>query len=132
MPGIYCAVAYCNNHHIRKADKNYSFFTFPKDQEYRRLWIEKCQRSGEWTPENSRICSEHFTEDDFVRNLQAEFLKVKAKRKLKSTAIPSRNLHPMVENGNLRVKALIKETSSNSSPSACSPTSNQDSQEKNL
>jgi hypothetical protein len=47
--------------------------------------VQKCKRAGKWDPENCRVCSEHFTDDDFECDLQGELLNLPAKRKLKTT-----------------------------------------------
>ena len=56
-------------------------------------WERKCRRGDSWNPKTSFICSNHFREDDFVRDLKSELLGYNPKiRYLKPEAIPSLNL----------------------------------------
>lgn len=56
-------------------------------------WILKCKRADNWNPSSSFICSAHFKNDEFIRDLQAELLGYTPKgRRLKPEAIPSLNL----------------------------------------
>lgn len=73
--------------------KIFLIFRFPKDLFYQKQWILKCKRADKWNPSSSFICSDHFNNDDYIRNLQAELLGYTPKgRRLKSDAIPSLNL----------------------------------------
>jgi hypothetical protein len=49
-------------------------FRFPKNPEIYKKWVQKCRRGDKWNPKTSVICSEHFTQDSFVRDLKAELL----------------------------------------------------------
>lgn len=49
-------------------------FRFPKDLECKKKWILKCRRGDNWNPNSSFICSDHFTAEDYVRDLKAELL----------------------------------------------------------
>lgn len=56
-------------------------------------WEHLCRRGDVWNPKKAYICSDHFSKDDFVRNLKAELLGYEPKVKyLKQNVIPSLNL----------------------------------------
>jgi len=64
-------------------------------------WILKCKRADNWNPSSSFICSSHFKNDEFIRDLQAELLGYAPKgRRLKPDAIPSLNLPGLCIQGN--------------------------------
>ncbi len=91
MPGE-CAVSTCSNSG-RKTDRSVSYHTFPKRIDIRRQWIIACKRADGFNPEIARVCSEHFCDEDYVRNLKAELLGyVPIRRYLKEEAVPHRNL----------------------------------------
>lgn len=52
----------------------------------------KCKRKDDFNPEVSRICSDHFTEEDYQRDLRNELLQLSSRKILKKNAIPSKNL----------------------------------------
>ncbi|KAM6123837.1 THAP domain-containing protein 11 [Phoenicopterus ruber ruber] len=65
MPGFTCCVPGCYNNSHR--DKALHFYTFPKDEELRRLWLKNVSRAGvsgcfsTFQPTTGhRVCSEHF------------------------------------------------------------------------
>lgn len=86
MPGMRCTVGVCNNSRlgVKQSGKEVCFYRFPKNKSLRQIWVQKCKRGGKWDPENCRVCSEHFTEEDYERDLQAELLNLPAKRILKT------------------------------------------------
>lgn len=91
-----CTVAVCNNSWAKtKKDNSRShikYFTFPKNEELRKQWIQRCRRDGKWNPDSCRVCSEHFHASDFDRDLKSELLGLPTTRILKKDAIPSLNL----------------------------------------
>ncbi len=61
-----------------------------KFPETRRKWIQALGLANRTTPlENLRLCSRHFADDDFERDLKSELLHKKKKWTLKRTAVPS-------------------------------------------
>ena len=87
-----CAIFGCNNDNQVKAfQKDIRFFRFPKDNVTRQLWVIPCCRSDSFNELNARICSKHFTADDYERNLKFELLNYLPKQglKLKAGAVPS-------------------------------------------
>ena len=67
-----CSVPFCTTHQLN------GFHMFPKDPEQRNKWKEKCGLDK--VTSSSRICSLHFTKDDY------------GKKYLKDGRIPSQNL----------------------------------------
>lgn len=49
-------------------------FRFPKDLECQKMWALKCRRLDKINPNLSYLCSEHFCEDAYIRDLKAELL----------------------------------------------------------
>lgn len=85
MPGgITCSVMSCKNNSTtaRKMGKPLGFFTFPKDLNIRREWVNRCNRKEDWNPgsNSSRICSDHFEISDFEDVVKARMLNVNPKR----------------------------------------------------
>jgi len=93
MPGT-CAVASCKNTGRNEAGKNLSFHRFPKDDRLVKVWISRCCRKDPFNVNTARICSEHFENEQFVRDLRSELLgdAVKARHILRDDAIPIRKL----------------------------------------
>lgn len=95
MPGERCAVAVCSNSRVKTREltgekPKILYHRFPKDPEISKQWAQFCRRADKlFNPATSVICSEHFTEKDYERDLKAELLNIAPKRVLKSDAIPS-------------------------------------------
>ncbi|CAG9853651.1 unnamed protein product [Phyllotreta striolata] len=69
MPGFYCACRFCTS----KSGQGISLFTFPKDQERAKIWIEACNRQDllpkiQDVHKNYRLCENHFKEKQFSRS----------------------------------------------------------------
>lgn len=67
MPGIQCVVAFCKSNALikRKEGEKISFHNFPKNESFRKKWIKFCRREKTFNPDTSRICSKHFTKNDY-------------------------------------------------------------------
>lgn len=81
MPGRTCAVFGCNNNSVRTKARgeNIVYHRFPKENNLvfstvRKEWIRRCGRSNTFNPHTSQICSIHFTQNDFERDLRNELL----------------------------------------------------------
>lgn len=86
-----CAVASCKNTHLKGS--NIYFFHFPKtNARLKNVWVQKCYRKRKFNVSTSRICSAHFTNDDFENYLQYQMMGNVGKLILKVGAIPSQNL----------------------------------------
>ena len=85
-----CAVACCK----RPFPENTTFFSFPKKENIRKAWLLACKRKDFVNLKNAVICSQHFSDDCFERDLRSELLYKVIKRKLKDDSIPSLGLLP--------------------------------------
>lgn len=101
-----CAVLGCSANNVSKEyrENPFRFYTFPKDEIVRERWIFACGRADKFKANTARICSRHFSENDFVRNLQHELLNYTTRRgpKLKPGATPNLCLpvnKTVIENG---------------------------------
>lgn len=86
----YCIAFGCNN---RSEDyqRGISFFRLPlKNERLLQQWVAKLQLKDPPLKETSRICSEHFTEDCFVKDYKSQLMPdTKVKRMLKPDAVPT-------------------------------------------
>ncbi|KAL1490169.1 hypothetical protein ABEB36_012907 [Hypothenemus hampei] len=96
---VRCAVFGCKaDNQAKNFDKNVKFFRFPNkvsNSSVLKVWIEKCQRTDFFNSDNARICSGHFKNSSYERNLKYELLGKpvpKNCRKLKLNAVPTLNL----------------------------------------
>ncbi|KAJ8944676.1 hypothetical protein NQ318_015884 [Aromia moschata] len=87
-----CAVYGCNTNN--RSTNNFKFFGFPKDENMKAKWKHLCKRKDKFNVKNARICSKHFVDEDYERNLKHELLGYQPKRfrSLKKEAVPSKNL----------------------------------------
>lgn len=87
-----CAVSCCQNKFTKFCEKNtIKFHKFPDDPDMELKWKDKCGLKEMDETHNLMVCSDHFSPDDYERNFKAEFSNPRYKRKLKNTAIPSKN-----------------------------------------
>lgn len=94
MPGTRCAVAFCNNSLVKTRELNdrpkIIYHSFPKDPNQCKKWAHFCRRADKsFNPLTAVICSEHFANEDYERDLKAELLKITPKRVLKPNVVPS-------------------------------------------
>ena len=84
-------IAYGCNNRSEDASKGISFFRLPlKNPELLKTWIVKLRLENPPIRESSRICSVHFSEDCFERDLKAELMPgTKGRRRLKPDAVPT-------------------------------------------
>ncbi|XP_046994485.1 uncharacterized protein LOC124606543 [Schistocerca americana] len=69
----YCAVAECSN--SGRKTEGVIYHRFPKNVELQRKWIARCKREDKINVNNARVCSEHFCESDYKRDLQNELIR---------------------------------------------------------
>lgn len=97
---VLCAMISCPSHNkkLKKKASNGNqivekvhFYRFPRDKILCDIWVGKCQRETPFNVQNARICSLHFKEDDFERNLRLELLSFPyaTKKILKAGSIPT-------------------------------------------
>ncbi|XP_034480771.1 uncharacterized protein LOC117786557 [Drosophila innubila] len=120
-----CAVSNCGNNNRNSNRNKWRYFHFPKDKQQMQKWIKFCERDITNTA-TACICNEHFTPDDFERNMQYELgFARKNPTKLKPGSCPT--IHGPNHNGSLgidrrkkkRTKCPVAE--SDSSPRKTSP-----------
>ncbi|KAJ8950219.1 hypothetical protein NQ318_006193 [Aromia moschata] len=87
-----CAVYGYNTNNRSK--NNFKFFGFPKDEKLKAKWRHMSKREDTFNVNNARICSNHFVDEDYERNLRHELFGYQPKRfrSLKKEAVPSKNL----------------------------------------
>lgn len=79
-----CSVLSCGA--IKGDDSDVLFFTFPKDPEFRKLWIDFTQREDPFSVPNARICSNHFIPSIDYKTVYGE--RLGGFRLLKGDAVP--------------------------------------------
>lgn len=89
MPGTYCAVAGCKNSRtkVKNLGMEIIFHSFPKDRKVWQAWAQICCRVNKVNPRTSYVCSAHFSDADYERDLQGELLGLPKKRRLRSGGI---------------------------------------------
>lgn len=89
---VKCAVNDCKNYDGDKCcTQKLKFFLFPKDVALREIWLKACGENVLIRAKTPKICSVHFTEQDY--RLQDILLKPEwAKWRLKEGAFPTLNL----------------------------------------
>ena len=88
--GNICSVAIC------KSPQDASYHHFPTEEKVKKVWIARCNRKDSINPLTAKICSKHFTEEDFVRDFQAELTGQKRRRRLNPGSVPTINLKPVL------------------------------------
>jgi len=61
---VYCVAFNCNT----KSGQGFGLFEFPKDEKRRKAWTIRVKRKDFVPSKTSRLCSKHFTNDQFVVN----------------------------------------------------------------
>uniref|UniRef100_A0A4W3JS15 THAP domain-containing protein 11 n=1 Tax=Callorhinchus milii TaxID=7868 RepID=A0A4W3JS15_CALMI len=79
MPGFTCCVPGCYNNSYR--DRDLRFYTFPKDEEQRKVWLQNISRAGvsgcfsTFKPTTGhRVCSGHFQELEAVEQKDSQLI----------------------------------------------------------
>ena len=86
--GRTCAVAIC------RSPLDAIYHRFPKDLNLQKVWVQACKREGKIPVATARVCSSHFKEEDYQRDIQHELLNLPLRRLLKDNAVPTLNLAP--------------------------------------
>lgn len=67
---VHCLAVGCSNTY-KNSKGRITFHKLPEDKYRRKQWLAKIKREGELPrPENCRVCSDHFTTEDYERDLQ--------------------------------------------------------------
>ena len=70
---VHCLAVGCNNTY--KNTKTVSFYKLSDDEGHRKLWLAKIKREDKLPkPENCSVCSDHFTPNDFTRDLKVRIV----------------------------------------------------------
>ncbi|XP_062128607.1 52 kDa repressor of the inhibitor of the protein kinase isoform X1 [Drosophila sulfurigaster albostrigata] len=130
-----CAVSNCGNNNRNGNRKKWRYFHFPKDKKQLQKWIEFCERDIPNTA-TACICNEHFTPDDFERNMQYELgFTRKNPTKLKPNSCPTvRCQHHKALAGNVKRKRgrAKKDAETHGNDEDCFPTLNKPEEETDV
>ncbi|XP_068902681.1 uncharacterized protein [Tenebrio molitor] len=86
-----CAVVGCNSSHRKTKGGSIRYHRFPGDSATRARWVQACGKYVQ-NCSTARICSRHFTDDSYERDVQHELLGLPTRCRLKKGATPDRNL----------------------------------------
>ena len=85
---VHCLAVGCNNTY-KNTNGQVSFYKLPENERLRRLWLAKIKREGKLPKaENCFVCSDHFTPDDFTRDLQVRIIFSAFLKNMLTTVIP--------------------------------------------
>ena len=70
------------------------YHVFPREKKLQKAWIEACKRKEKILVDTGCVCSNHFTEEDYLIDLKQELLNLNFRKLLKKDAIPMQNLSP--------------------------------------
>lgn len=90
-----CSVAKCNTDNgLKNFSNNVMLFRFPKNEDLQKRWVAACKRADHINVKTARVCSLHFDDSSYERNLRFELLGYTARnrRLLKPDAVPFLNL----------------------------------------
>ena len=91
---VYCCAFGClNDSRAVRKEHGVSFHCLPKEGSLLQQWLAKISRVDFVVIKDTQLCSDHFEPDCFKRDLKAELLGVKAKRTLKTDAVPTIFVH---------------------------------------
>lgn len=86
-----CAVVGCNSTHRKTKGGSIRYHRFPGDSKTRARWLQACGKHLN-NCATARICSRHFVDDSYERDVQHEILGLPSRCRLKKGAIPEKNL----------------------------------------
>lgn len=88
-----CAVVECENTFLKYDPQNtVKYHNFPQNVTLRKVWQEVCGLPENFNIDTVKVCSDHFFSHDYDCVYDSGIKKNKSVRKLRSSAIPSRNL----------------------------------------
>ena len=83
---LICAVGVCSS------PKGTVHHRFPKDPKLRKLWVAACRRADDLDPDKCVVCTVHFKEEDYERDLKNELLNKPLRKILKPGVFPTLKL----------------------------------------
>ena len=86
-----CAVVGCNSSHRKTKGGSIRYHRFPGDSATRARWVQACGKFVQ-NCSTARICSLHFTDESYERDVQHEVFGLPTRCRLKTGATPDRNL----------------------------------------
>lgn len=92
----FCAVKDCKSGRSGQNNEGLKFFTFPKNLEIRKLWIQACGKN-KVNFKSGTICSVHFTPEDWNRQDRLINTPIEKRKLLDENAVPSQLVHAKVE-----------------------------------
>ncbi|KAJ8679570.1 hypothetical protein QAD02_015357, partial [Eretmocerus hayati] len=90
-----CAVATCRNSHRRTRGRRIRYHRFPQIPEVRSRWVQACGRqplsNGDipFNIQTARICSLHFTNDSYEKDMEHLVLGLPVRSRLRRGAVPT-------------------------------------------
>lgn len=90
-----CAVATCRNSHRRTRGRRIRYHRFPQIAEVRTRWVRACGRpplaNGDipFNIQTARICSLHFTNDSYEKDMEHLVLGLPVRSRLRRGAVPT-------------------------------------------
>lgn len=90
-----CAVATCRNSHRRTRGRRIRYHRFPQIPEVRSRWVRACGRvplaNGDipFNIQTARICSLHFTNDSYEKDMEHLVLGLPVRSRLRRGAVPT-------------------------------------------
>ena len=88
---VHCLAINCTNSHRKgkPLPKGIRIHNIPKDPGLRKRWNTAIKRKDPPITNKSGVCSEHFVESDYERDLKAELMGTPNRMRLISDAVPS-------------------------------------------
>lgn len=86
-----CAVVTCSNSHRKTKGASVRYHRFPSDTSTRAQWVRACGKSS-FNTSTARVCSRHFNERSYERDVQHELLGLPARSRLRKGAVPHINV----------------------------------------
>lgn len=87
----HCAVSTCTNTHRKTRGGSVRYHRFPGDAATRARWVQACG-GHVLNCATARVCSRHFSDPSYERDVQHEILGLPTRCRLRKGAVPDRNL----------------------------------------
>ena len=92
---VYCAAFNCNNdsRETKGSVPPIHYHVFATEESILKQWLAKISRADLVVTKNSRLCSRHFDDECYERDLKAELLGTPRQFRLKPDAVPTKFSH---------------------------------------